>query len=718
MADDEAEARHLMKLYGVTVPAGGPKTESPAAARSADPDTDAARLMKHYGVTFDPTAVAKEVLPPELSPKWGQPTPEGLALSKQRGFVQPIVEGIPIIGPTIDAVSSAGAAALAPHFGDVGDSTFFDRWSRNMGLTHEASRIYAEENPLKSFAGNMIGAAATYPLMAATGPGRLAMGLPTLRTPGFGGQFWSGVGGGAGINALDAGMRGHDPSTGAIIGGATGMMSPVLTSAFDAGGRFLYNQFGRIPDALRQFNPVAREHLSEAMRGGMNDPVGPHSFFGEATPGLTKIAQGISFGEDANASAVVRNAYHQRAAERPDRVNGYLDAAFGPRRNIVDDARLITEERARAADPLYEQWRTMQVHPTQGLKDLIPRLEKAGAFNMAEEISGVSGREMYRNFFTTGARKNYPTAEGWDMVKRGLDRRIDQLLRSEGGGELARELLRLKGEMLSEIRRTPAGAVWDQARDAFASRSTILDQLEAGRDTFVGGRHGTSVDELREELRHLSRPELMARINSARDVVSEAMGETGRGVTTTIDKLLAPNGRAKLELLLGRGRAHDMIAMLEHERQMGSTAEGKFRQVVGGSQTTSNTEAVNALKAPDVGDFWDFQFGRPSTYVPGVRQLAHTLNPTTVAQAARDQRYREAIAELAPRLVMPNTSPQAAALRAAIHGDLAQREAWMRGAARGSMGVNALLLQPGAEAFRLKTSYESKSPNSLVRAAN
>ena len=63
--------------------------------------------------------------------------------------------------------------------------------------------------------------------------------------------------------------------------------------------------------------------------------------------------------------------------------------------NIENFKNHLAETRAAAADPLYEQWRTMQVHPTPAIKALIPRLEKSGAFTMAQELSDTVGLELW-----------------------------------------------------------------------------------------------------------------------------------------------------------------------------------------------------------------------------------------------------------------------------------------------------------------------------------
>jgi hypothetical protein len=101
-----------------------------------------------------------------------------------------------------------------------------------------------------------------------------------------------------------------------------------------------------------------------------------------------------------------------------------------------------------------------------------------------------------------------------------------------------RALVGLKGDLLDALDNSPAGNIYRQARSAFQSRAQLIDQVNADRDTLRGGRSGLSVDELREELRHLSQPELVARIVGLRSALHEEMGETLNGASRTAGQLL------------------------------------------------------------------------------------------------------------------------------------------------------------------------------------
>lgn len=593
-------------------------------------------------------------------------------LSESRGIVQPIVEGMPIVGPAIEMASSAGAAALQPAFKDYAGTSFGDRYRTNLDLTRAANALYAEENPAKALSGNLLGGVAVTGPFAATPVGGAMMGL---RAPTLGGRFYSGMMGGAGINAIDAAIRGHDWQQGAAIGAVGGGAGPLVSDVT----RSAVNMLARPTPALRDYNSVARNLLTNALEGetpqslaeGMRR-MGRAGFLADVNTGLTDLAGGIA-DSPGPGKQIVREAYRTRAAAAAERIDRSITDAIGPPTNIVEQKQFLAETRKAAADPLYEQWRSMQVHPTPEIKALIPRLEQSGAFDAAEKISGITGEPINRAFFTGGPNKQFPTTQTWDYVKRGLDSKIDQAY-AGGDKTLARHLIELRSDLITNIERTDAGKIWRQARTEFADRSALMDQIDRGRDTFLGSRSGLSVDELREELRGLSGPELAARIQGARSAITEAMGDSIRGQTTMRDKLLAQNNRAKLRLLIGDDRANPLIRDLESERFL--TAQDQ--NVRGGSQTTPKKERVNALMPPPLPEF-DPNFMRPLSWIPP--HILEQLRPTTIIEGARAQRYGNAMEQLG-NVLTTDQPAEMQGLIAAMRDEQIRRQATDAGARR------------------------------------
>jgi hypothetical protein len=368
--------------------------------------------------------------------------------------------------------------------------------------------------------------------------------------------MYGGALGGAAVNVADAVLRAQDPIAGAVIGGVGGFLGPVIG---EGAGGITRAAGNAVPaqGALAGVNRIGRDMLVNALQGetpaslaASRTRAGPAGFVADVNTGLTDLAGGIADIPGAGKE-VVREAYRTRAAEAGKRIDDAVTKAMGPPVNVVESEKNLTEARKAAADPLYQQWRDTRVEPTAALKTLIPRLEAAGAFDQAEKLSAITGEPLNRKFFTGGPQKEFPTTQTWDYVKRGLDGKIEQAY-AAGDKTTARALTGLKGELIDEIEKTTAGNVWRRARQAFADKSALIDQLAAGRDTFIGGRAGLTPDEMREELRGLSGPELQARIQGARSAITDAMGDSIHGDNRLRDRLLASNNQAKLRMMIGK----------------------------------------------------------------------------------------------------------------------------------------------------------------------
>jgi hypothetical protein len=199
---------------------------------------------------------------------------------------------------------------------------------------------------------------------------------------------------------------------------------------------------------------------------------------------------------------------------------------------------------------------------------------------------------------------------------------------------------------------------------------------------------------------------LAARIQGARSAVTEAMGDSIRGSTTMRDKLLAPNNQEKLRALLGNDRADALVRNLDAERVI----MGKRDRVIGGSQTTANTEAVNALKPSPLPQYNPKPL-EPLTWIPP--HILEQLRPSAIIQGAREHANMNARNALAPILVQPARS--SGPLTADIAAESLRRLRAERFGVGLGTGLNALAAQPGTETLRLR-GYEAPAP-SVLRSA-
>ena len=674
MADDvdTPEPGSVLARFGFS--ANGRSVDEGKPRKAGDDAPEPGSILRRFGFDYAPDVVAKQPLPAAMQPPpEAPPTAAETALAAQRGVPAQIVGGVPLAGPGLNWALAAGSAAR-PQQGETG--TFTERFGRRLEEQRRADAAFAQQNPATAAAANVAGGAAMLPVAGA----RLPFGLAET----LGGRMYGGLGGGASVNAADAFLRGQDPLTAALIGGAGGFFGPAIGEGASGVTRAAGNAVP-VPGPLAGVNRTGRDMLTNALQGETPASVaagrtraGPAGFVSDINTGLTDLAGGIADIPGAGKETI-REAYRTRSAEAGKRIDDAVTKAMGPPVNVVETEKNLTEARKAAADPLYAQWRDTQVEPTPALKGLIPRLEAAGAFDQAEKLSGITGEPINRKFFTGGPQKEYPTTQTWDYVKRGLDGKIEQAYAS-GDKTTARALIGLKGELVDEIEKTPAGQVWKQARQAFADKSVLIDQLAAGRDTFIGGRSGLTPDELREELRGLSAPELQARVQGARSAITDAMGDSIHGDNRLRDRLLASNNQAKLRMLIGKP-ADELIANLQAERYL--TAQDQ--NVRGGSQTTPKKERVNALMPQPLPEY-DPSLSKPLSWIPPSAREA--LRPGTIIEGSRAAQHEAARNALAPILVQP--SGTASTFLKAIMDEATRRAAV---AARGRQvggAVNAL----------------------------
>ena len=621
----------IAKSFGVSggfqpVSSGGGVTVlAPVGSPNAAPNASPAPVGIVQPSQDDVDSIAKAFGQPSTAPVAAPiaptaPTPAQVQagqMAPQMGFSGSVVSGMPILGPLFDRALAATGAALQPMLGANAPPTFGERYAQNLQAQNIAQQQYEAANPVTSVAGNVVGAGMALGPLGETTLGAAALGLPNATRLGatIGGRIWTGIGGGAVLGATDSALRGQSPVTGAEVGAAGGALGPLVGEGVNAAVNGISNAVRTPAPALAGVNAIGRQWLSSALANetepsiaAATERMGPQGFLSDVNPQLTELAAGISNRPEAPASTAIGEAYRTRQVAQRAVTENALTQAFGNKVDLEGFKNMLAENRAAAADPLYEHWRSMQVQPTPELDALMPRLKAAGAFDEAQYLASTRGKPITEPFPSgeqptltqaiqqlhgkAKAPAQYPTTETWDLIKRGLDSKIEQAY-SAGNKTRAAALIGLKNDLITEVGKTPAGQVWNQARREFADRSALLDQIDAGQDTFLGSRSGLSADQLRQELQGLSGPELAARIVGARNAADEVMGATRNGDTTLRNKFLAPNNQDKLRLLLGDQKAGDLIKTVEQQDYL--AAQAKYVNPRAGSPTAPRTAATMRL---------------------------------------------------------------------------------------------------------------------------
>lgn len=652
-------------------------------------------------------------------------------------FTTKMVDAMPIVGPLAErGFAAVGAGVIEPGIDMIREmagkkplhkSTFSERYDENLEKQRQSNRLFEKEHPIQSVAADVAGPAMLFGGLAGgplsvgaqragamlTGAGqRVANAVQRvmgMRGASLGARVYQGAGGMGAVETTNQLLRGNDPREQGLLGPVplavvTGGLGPAIGEGIAAGGSKIMEMLPRRSGPLKDTNSITRNKLLDAYEGetpgsiaAAKDAYGREGMLMDVNQAGRDLGGGLA-DVPGPAKQEVRETLRVRAAGQGGRMEQSLDKNTVPHVDVRQLVKTIDTMQDAASKPLYDAFRATKVHPTDEIKGLIPRLEKAGAFKMADELAGIAGRPTTETFFTGGPNKAFPTAETWDYVKRGLDRRISTALDS-GDKELSRELIKLKKEMIAEIEKTDGGKIWKKARETFAEHAEIKHQLEEGMKTFS---RSTRVDDLAEELSLLSYNERAARQQGARDAVQHIIDNSLRGDTSARNQLLTKAGREKLELLFGEKKSARLIKDLEAELNM----EHSRYAMVGNSETSSKQARRDALmpQRAEKGYLRSIDITRPGSLVPD------WMTPQAIMEGQIAERTAASNAQLSRLLRTTMGSPEfddlvseiaaEGARRASNRASLGRAGTAAAGAiaASGSAQRNRLLRQPDESA--------------------
>lgn len=599
-------------------------------------------------------------------------------VANMSGFNNRMVSSIPIVGPAFDAATAAVGAGIQGINAQPGGLSFSERYANNRLMQDQLNDQYGRDHSVLGPVADATGAAMLLGPISKTKAGASALGITGTS---LGTQVLKGAGTMGAIETANQLAKGNDPRDQGLFGPvpmavASGVAGPVLGDAAKVVGNKLVELTPPSSGPLRGTNSVTRNRLSEAVShetpasiAAAKTAHGQAGLMMDTNQATRDIAGGLA-DIPGQAKGDIRETLRLRAQGQADRLRQSLDHNTVPQVNTADLVRTVNDYRDQAAKPLYDAFRKTKIYPTPEIQALVPRLEAAGAFKMADELAGIRGTTGTEKFFVGGPQKEFPSAETWDLVKRGLDRRISSAL--DGSDKtLARELLQLKHDMLTEVEKTEGGKIWKQARQTFAEHSEITHQIEEGQKTW---NRTSRVDDLAQELRGLSDPERAARVQGARDAIHEVMTNTINGDTTARNKLLTEAGRQKIELLFGQQRGGRLIRDLEAEVNISHNTN----EIVGGSPTATKQARRDALlpQKREPGYFANVDLTRPSTMIPD------WMHPSAMMEGVSEARHARSRDELGRLMRTPMHSPAYDDLVAAMSAEGARRSAGSAVAAR------------------------------------
>lgn len=407
-----------------------------------------------------------------------------------------MLEGVPVLGAFVPQAGAAISAAAQPLTG-VGDGaeSFWDRYSKNLEAEKAASEHIDRNQPGLSTTAKLIGGAVAMAPIAAAAPGLLGA------TGGFAARTGMSAASNAAIGGADAAARGHDPLTGAAIGGLIGGATPAAEAALSP---FISSIMARINPTGAANRQVARA-VSESGRPTA-DIAGDVTQAANEGQGAFTLADALGNSGQRMLSSVARapgqgrtdvvNALEQRQAGQGRRISNALAEGFNaPETAAATEARLTTARGAQAdADFTAVRNDAKPVNLT-GAIDHIDTTISPGVHRIAGS-SGIANDtveqalQRARNLLTD---ENGSMLTDFAAVQRARGDIADwaQTAMQGGQGNKARLLGGVIRQVDAAMENASAGHL--AANRNFAQASRDIEAVQSGRDAFMRGRTEDSI---------------------------------------------------------------------------------------------------------------------------------------------------------------------------------------------------------------------------------
>jgi hypothetical protein len=278
---------------------------------------------------WDAAPVAQS--PTNAGPQSPEAGAHGTAVSALSGYLN----GVPIVGPALQAVPEYTAAAINTA---LNGAPFADNLARAQGTVQEAQAQHPYVTTGSQVAG---GVANSLPLMVAA-PEVFGMSKAPL-----GAKMLTGGITGASIGGGDAEVRSdNDPyqtAKGMVIGGLAGAGGPLISSGIGAGTRYLgnavndirnmpiFNSTGAAASNLR----AAITESGDSLQNIQNQTAGNGLTPMDVNSNLRQIGQKLVV-QGGEGRAAITNMVNARQDAAPDIVRDAWDNAMGPVPNVKD----------------------------------------------------------------------------------------------------------------------------------------------------------------------------------------------------------------------------------------------------------------------------------------------------------------------------------------------------------------------------------------------
>ncbi|MCP1239855.1 hypothetical protein NKW44_09125 [Acetobacter lovaniensis] len=571
--------------------------------------------------------------------------PQHPVFDAARSFVQ----GFPLVGgfqPKIEAAADAGLSYLTggatPEAGTLSGG-LGDRYHQALAnISSDQQQFSQAHRALNTGAQIAGGIAATAPLASIAIPLRLAQASGALAA---GSRI--GLTGleGAVLGGTDAYARGDNVAQGAGMGAVGGAGGQALGEAISGGAALtralMRGSEGRATDRaasiVRQLGQS--DALSPALAEAELARLGPAATLADLGPNMQQAARAVASAPGSAQKQLVE-ALMNRQGQSGQRIEGAMDAAMGPRTNILDSADRISSSRSALASPWYDKAMSVPVADSPELQEIIKTPAFMSALAKANTLAGNEGRSLYSPTGNMGMHGpemapdvSKMTLQDLHYIQRAMQDNIGEI--KTGAGFKDNEASR----SVADVRRRLLGVMDDlspeyaTARGIYSDYSKVAQALADGQKVFS---NSTTPDMLQRALAGMGESEKAAFTEGARQQVAQTMG-TARNDANAAKALLDKGyNREKMALILGDDAASGLNNAVDAERTFAATTQAAR----GGSMTDRNILAQQIIpgdqKTPVLRSLLNLRFG-DAALGAGERLASGAIN-------ARNERTRDAVA--------------------------------------------------------------------------
>lgn len=561
-----------------------------------------------------------------------------------------LIEGVPILGPLVKGSMERAVAG-------VGSLVRGTPYSEELQRVQDFSKRTQEAHPVAETAGEVASGIGSMGVAGGTATGARMLGLTGDTLPGI---IARSAASSALINAGDAAVRGDNPVTGAVVGGATGVAAPVVGRLAAAAARPVVNVARGVmnpaDEASRRLATAIDRDIQSGTAGlspqdfvaarNAGTPVNLMDVGGETTRAVARSAANTS----PEGRDVLNRAINQRFETQGDRLINWLNSTFHyPNAEAQQEA--LDQVAKTTNKPAYMK---AYREGAQGLwspelerlagSDAVSKAMQTAAKNAKDEaiVSGYGAMNPRITFtqdgrmqFTKGPSgvPTYPDLQFWDLTRRELS---DAAIKAGPGTTEARRYQTFAKALNAELDKlVPSYAT---ARAGAARFFGAQDALEAGQQSVTSRMNNR---EMRSNLQKMSPQERQLFQDGFVDRFVQSIREAPDRRSVLNQIAASPAARERLSIALGTQRANELEAMLRVEGIMDLA-----RPALQGNSTTARQLVELGL----AGGADLYQGGGSFTADPQA-----LMNAALVYGAARGQRViDERVAQQVARLLTSN----------------------------------------------------------------